>query len=135
MNAAFQEQVKRRAGGCCEPCRIPEAVVRLPFQIDHIIAEQHGGRTTLSNCANSCLPCNKFKGPNISGIDPKSKKLTLLFHPRRHKWHRHFRWPGPYLRGQTAIGRTTVVVLNINDAAHVAVRQTLIEEGCFHTNE
>ncbi len=34
---------------------MPEAALRLPFQIDHIIAEQHGGPTTLSNLAWSCL--------------------------------------------------------------------------------
>jgi len=131
MNAALLEQVRQRAAALCEYCRMPESVVRLPFQIDHVMARQHGGLTILANCAYSCLPCNKFKGPNIAGIDPKTKKLTALFHPRRNVWHRHFRWDGPYLRGRTAIGRTTVLVLNINEPGYVAVRQTLIDEGRF----
>jgi hypothetical protein len=131
MGISVHEQVRERAGYVCEYCHLPEAAVRLPFQLDHIIAEQHGGPTALSNCANSCLPCNKFKGPNIAGIDPKTKKLTPLFNPRRHTWHRHFRWDDPYLRGRTAIGRTTVMVLNINDPVYVAVRRTLMEEGYY----
>src|SRR5438874_719124 len=124
MDAALQEQVRARAAGHCEYCRIPEAVVHLPFQIDHIIAQQHGGATELRNLSYSCLPCNKRKGPNIAGLDPKTKKLVPLFHPRRHKWQRHFRWDGPYLRGKTPIGRATIVVLAINDPVYVAVRQT-----------
>jgi hypothetical protein len=54
-----------------------------------------------------------------------------LFHPRRHKWDRHFRWNGPRLVGRTPIGRTTVVVLALNDPDLVAVRMALIEEGRF----
>jgi hypothetical protein len=106
-----------------------ETAVRLPFQVDHIIAEQHGGPTILSNLAWSCLPCNKRKGPNLSGIDRKTRRLVPLFHPRRHAWRRHFRRDGPLLRGRTPIGRATVQVLGINDRFYVAVRQTLIEEG------
>ena len=37
-----------------------------------------------------------------------------LFNPRRQKWDRHFRWDGPLLVGRTAIGRTTIRVLQIN---------------------
>jgi 5-methylcytosine-specific restriction endonuclease McrA len=59
--------------------------------MDHIVARQHGGLTTLANLALACLHCNGHKGPNIAGIDPKRKRLTRLFNPRRHKWERHFR--------------------------------------------
>jgi len=48
---------------------MPEAFVRLAFQIDHIIAEQHGGLTILSNLAWSCLPCNKRKEVRRTLID------------------------------------------------------------------
>lgn len=103
----------------------------IPFPLDHIIARQHGGTTIRGNLALSCLHCNSHKGPNIAGIDPKSKKLTKLFDPRRHKWSRHFRWDGPYLIGRTAIGRTTIAVLDMNDAEFVEVRAMLLEEGAF----
>jgi hypothetical protein len=35
------------------------------------------------------------------------------------------------LRGKTAVGRTTVAVLAINDADSVAVREALRDEGIF----
>jgi HNH endonuclease len=106
-----------------------ECYPTIPFPIDHILARQHGGATVLNNLANSCLHCNAHKGPNIAGIDPVTKKLTRLFNPRRHRWARHFRWGGPVIVGRTAVGRATVVVLALNDAEAVKVRDALLREG------
>jgi hypothetical protein len=78
-----------------------------------------------------CYFCNSAKGPNIAGIDPKSGRLVPLFHPRRQKWSRHFRWNGPRLVGRTRTARATIAVLAINDPAFVALRQTLIDAGVF----
>jgi len=64
-------------------------------------------------------------------LDPVTRKLTKLFNPRRHKWQRHFRWDGPYLRGKTAVGRTTILVLAINHPDAVEVREEIIDEGVF----
>ncbi len=50
----------------------------VPFPIDHIIAQQHGGPTVLANLALSCLHDNSHKGPNIAGLDPLTKELTKL---------------------------------------------------------
>ena len=99
--------------------------------IDHVIALQHGGRTQLDNLAEACLRCNLAKGPNLAAIDPKTKKMVRLFHPRRDRWSRHFRWHGPRLLGKTAIGRATIGLLQINHPHYVAVRRALIDEGVF----
>lgn len=129
MDESLAEEVRRRANYTCEYCRMPQVYYpTIPFPIDHIIARQHGGTTTFYNLALSCLHCNSHKGPNIAGIDPKSKKLTKLFNPRRHKWARHFRWHGPYLAGRTAVGRVTIAVLAMNDPEAVQVREALFEE-------
>jgi hypothetical protein len=128
----FLEQlVRKRAGYACEYCRVPERFDDLPFEIDHVIARQHGGPTSANNLALACFAGNHHKGPNLSGIDPKTRKVTRLFHPRRHKWQRHFRWEGAVLVGRTPIGRATVRVLAINLSYRVALRQALIEEGLF----
>src|SRR5947209_3335543 len=132
MDESLARQVRLRAKHTCEYCRMPQAFYpTVPFPIDHIIAQQHGGPTVLGNLALSCLHDNSHKGPNIAGLDPRSRKLTKLFNPRRHKWERHFRWHGPYLIGRTAVGRVTVAVLAMNDPAVVAVRAALIAEGLF----
>jgi hypothetical protein len=132
MDESLARRIRQRAGHACEYCRMPEAYYpTVPFPIDHIIARQHGGTTTLGNLALSCLHDNSHKGPNIAGIDPLTRKLARLFNPRRHKWERHFRWDGLYLRGRTAIRRTTIVVLAMNDPDLVRVRRSLMEEGLF----
>jgi hypothetical protein len=104
---------------------------QLTFEVDHIIATSHGGITRASNLALTCFYCNRYKGPNLSGIDPVSRNLSPLFHPRRHKWNRHFRYAGPLLVGLTPIGRATIVVLKINDPDAVALRQALIDIGVW----
>jgi hypothetical protein len=98
---------------------------------DHIIAQKHRGLTVAENLALSCFYCNSFKGPNIAGIDPETGVLTRLFHPRQDRWADHFRWQGAILIGQTAVGRTTIEVLEINAADCVELRQSLIQEGRF----
>jgi 5-methylcytosine-specific restriction endonuclease McrA len=84
MDEATKEEVRRRAAGRCEYCRLPDAHVVTPFNVEHVVARQHRGSDTLGNLAYACLRCNLHKGPNLTGIDPKSKKLTRLFNPRRH---------------------------------------------------
>ena len=49
MEAALERLVRYRAGGRCEYCRLPQAASRVPFEIDHIIARKHRGRTTAGN--------------------------------------------------------------------------------------
>jgi HNH endonuclease len=134
MDEPLQTAVVERAGGLCEYCRLPQDLHPVPFEIDHIVARQHGGPTVLSNLALACLHCNGHKGPNIAGIDPLTKKVTKLFNPRRHKWAKHFAWNGPEVVGRTPVGRVTVVVLAMNDPVRVALRQELINEKRFPPN-
>ncbi len=131
MDRALRELVGRRAGGRCEYCHMPQEYDDTTFEIDHIIAESHGGPTRAENLCLACFSCNSFKGPNLSGRDPKTRKTVPLFHPRRHRWPRHFRWNGPRLVGRTPTGRATVATLRINLEHRVSYRQELIDEGVF----
>ena len=130
MGEPLADQVRERAGGRCEYCRLSDALHPGPFEIEHIIPKQHGGPTTAGNLAYSCLHCNRHKGPNLAGIDrfQSRRSLVRLFHPRRHKWERHFRWDGPILVGRSPVGRVTITVLNMNASLRVVVRQQLIDE-------
>ena len=132
MDEELIRLVWQRARHRCEYCQIPQAYSTLTYEIDHILAKKHEGRTTLGNLALTCYYCNSYKGPNIAGIDPRSRRLTRLFHPRRHNWSKHFRWDGPILICRTVIGRTTISVLNINDPEAVAIRAALMDTGLFH---
>jgi hypothetical protein len=131
MNQALITLVWDRARYYCEYCCLPQAHSAIPFEIDHIIARKHGGPTAEYNLALACFYCNSAKGPNIAGLDPVTGTLTALFHPRRQPWKRHFRWDGPVLVGRTRTGRTTIVVLAINDLWCVDLRAALIPQGLF----
>lgn len=108
---------------------MPQAVRRLTFPIDHILARQHGGRTVLGNLALCCGRCNLHKGPNLSGVDPATGRVVRLFNPRKDRWHKHFRWDGPRVVGLTPKGRATVDVLAMNHPDDMAVREELIDQG------
>jgi 5-methylcytosine-specific restriction endonuclease McrA len=131
MDEALASRVRQRAGHRCEYCHLPREFYAGPFEIEHVIPVQHGGRATLSNLAYACLYCNKYKGSNLSGIDyvTSRTRLVRLFNPRRHEWVAHFRRDAATILGRTAIGPVTVAVLAMNDPLRVALRQSLIEEG------
>ncbi len=131
MERTLEDLVWRRAGGRCEYCQISSDDLDLPFEVDHVIAEHHLGLTQSGNLCLACFACNRHKGPNVAGVDPKTKKIVPLFHPRRHKWSWHFRWDGPLLVGRTPTGRATVVALKINLNHRIDLRKGLIDEGIF----
>lgn len=135
MKKAIADLVRERACDHCEYCRIPQEFDDLPHQIEHIIAKQHGGAGEEANLALACVPCNLFKGTNLSGIDPLTHKVVRIFDPRQQIWTRHFRWNGPILEGKTQTGRATVRVLQINEPIRVALRQSLIDIGVFPPND
>jgi HNH endonuclease len=131
MDAVLAELVFDRAARCCEYCCLPAIFSSVPFEIDHVIARKHGGQTSADNLAASCFYCNSHKGANIAGLDPDTRQLSRLFHPRDDRWDDHFHWDGPVLVGTTPVGRTTIEVLNINAADCVLLRTSLIREGVF----
>jgi hypothetical protein len=107
-------------------CCLPESASPFaPLEIEHIIPKKHHGDDSLDNLALACYHCNSHKGANLTGIDPQSKRIEVLFHPRLCAWIDHFRWMGANIEGITAIGRTTVDVLRFNAPEVVELREAL----------
>ncbi len=129
MNRELVRQVWLRAGNRCEYCQLAAQFYPGVFSVDHIIARQHRGASELSNLALCCLHCNARKGPNIAGIDPLTGELTRLYHPRDDAWLEHFAWIGDEIAGISAVGRTTIFVLGMNEPDFMAVRAELSREG------
>jgi len=126
MDATVRDLVRRRAGDRCEYCRLKQE--HLPFStfhIEHIIPRKHGGSDDPSNLALACDRCNAYKGSNLTGIDPDTGALIPLFSPRVHAWDDHFVLSDVTIVGLTAMGRTTVRVLNMNDARRIRLRAML----------
>jgi hypothetical protein len=125
MLLATKARVRERAGNACEYCYLHQDNSPLAvLHIEHIIPKIHGGDDDLANLALACIDCNLHKGPNLTGIDPKTGEVTELFHPRHHAWEDHFAWDGIYLVSNTPIGRTTIRVLNMNSEEQLALRSS-----------
>ena len=147
MERALIDLVWQRAGGRCEYCQLAQEDLELPFEIDHIRAKKHHGRTVPGNLCLACLACNNHKGPNISGVDPMTDAIVPLFNPRRHKWHVHFRWDGcfraPSWRADiarrnsrgSAAPRGTGVIRTGQGARNVATGPCGRLNGCCARNE
>jgi hypothetical protein len=131
MDPHVAQAVRSRAREACEYCLLPQSVRRLRFQVEHIIAKQHGGSDEIGNLALACGRCNRHKGANIAGIDPLTGSMTRLFNPRCDRWSEHFGWDGPRAMGLTPVGRTTVTVLAMNHPEELAIREEMIEAGLF----
>jgi hypothetical protein len=128
---ALRDDVRARAADCCEYCQLSQTLTALPHEIDHIIAQKHGGASTSGNLCLACFYCNSNKGPNIAGIDPDTGQITVLFHPRRDRWSEHFFWTDGTLIGKTASARATIAVLGINLADRIENRRLLIFSGVW----
>jgi hypothetical protein len=123
VDAGTRAAVRQRAAQCCEYCQRRQTDSPLiPHHIEHVIARKHGGHDGFDNLALACAECNLHKGTNLSGIDPESRQLVPLYHPRRDRWAEHFAWDSLSIVGLTAIGRTTIRVLELNSPARLRVR-------------
>jgi hypothetical protein len=126
---AVRKLVRERAGHRCEYCRtrqIDEPFIT--YQIEHVIAVQHGGSDLETNLALACSHCNLHKGPNLSGIDPITGTIEVLFHPRTQTWEEHFEFLGPVVAGRTACGRATVRTLAMNADARIDLRLETLDD-------
>ena len=81
--SALRRFVCNRAKGCCEYCLISEATAFVPHEIDHVIAEKHGGLTEAENLPLSCTLCNKHKGIASSATKRAIALYLTLFEGKR----------------------------------------------------
>ena len=129
--ADLRRLVVERAGSCCEYCRMQVADRLLPFEIDHVIAEKHGGFTQADNLCLACYRCNGFKGSDIASADPETGNATFLFNPRHQHWDDHFRLNDALLEPTTPEGRVTVFLLRLNAPIQIEQRAILIAKGRY----
>lgn len=128
---SVQREVIKLSNGYCEYCLYPESYASDFFHFDHIIPLSKGGTSDLFNIARSCGRCNGFKNQKIYHFDPLSGLLSPIFNPRKSLWIEHFQWSEDDLLilGQTATGRATVELLQLNRQSVINLRQLLINSG------
>lgn len=125
----IREQVRERAGRRCEYCLQPEELAFARHQVDHVIAEKHGGKTVLENLALCCVLCNRRKGSDLSSLDPATGELRPLFHPRLDRWVDHFELRDGEIVPRTGEARVTVKLLRLNLPLRVQEREALVRSG------
>jgi len=130
MDAATRQLVRTRADDRCEYCHLPQAAAPfLTFHIEHVQAQQHVEDDSLENLALACPDCNRHKGPNLTTIDPQTRLIVRLFHPRQDVWDAHFEYRGAILVGRTLVGEATIRLLQMNTVERVEMRAELHASG------
>ena len=119
ISTSLRRLVIERAGNCCEYCLQPAILSFAPHEIDHVIAEKHGGQTTETNLALACKLCNTMKGSDIASVDPETQEIVRLYQPRRDAWDQQFKIQDEMIVPLTAIGRTTSRLLRFSENARV----------------
>jgi hypothetical protein len=101
------------------------------LEIDHLVPEAHGGTSHERNLWLACPLCNGHKADPVDAVDPHTGTVVRLFNPRQDQWSEHFQWieGGTTIAGTSAIGRATVVALQMNDPDIVAARRLWVIAG------
>jgi hypothetical protein len=122
--------VRDRAKNCCEYCRLSAISRVVTFHIDHILPQKHGGTDETDNLCFACFTCNAYKSHDLAGIDPITADITALYHPRQQIWADHFELADDMqIKGLSAVGRTTIRVLQMNLGERIGLRQVLAQLG------
>lgn len=119
---ALRRLVEERANRLCEYCLLAADVTFFPHEIDHVIAEKHGGETNADNLAFTCWRCNRHKGSDLGSFEPQTGAFSFLFNPRTQQWDEHFKFEELQIVGLTPEGRTTVRLLQLNNDERLAER-------------
>lgn len=128
---AVRRAVVARSGGACEYCRIAETDTFFGCQVDHIVAQKHGGQTVAENLAYACAVCNQAKGSDLGSLDPATGELVRFYNPRADVWADHFRHDDPQIESLTAIGRVTAVIFGFNRPERLLERSILLATGRY----
>jgi hypothetical protein len=101
------------------------------LEIEHIRPQARGGSDGEDNLWLACRLCNNAKRVQTAGRDPGTGRAVPLFDPRHQSWAEHFAWSadGTRILGRTAIGRATVVALQLNNFIAVMVRRCWAAAG------
>ena len=125
FSSAIQAEIRARANYLCEYCHALEKWQYVAFTIDHVIPLIQRGDDALDNLALACFHCNRRKGNVVSIQDSTSGEEIPLFNPRRERWQDHFIWSADsrVIIGLTAVGKATIVALDLNRERVIDIRQ------------
>jgi hypothetical protein len=132
ISAELRRQVRDRAGRRCEYCLVHEEDTIYRCEVDHIIAEKHGGSTNVDNLAYSCFFCNRSKGSDLGSLS-SAGDLVRFFNPRIDDWPTHFQFDidAAHILALTNIGEVTARIFGFNARERVEERKILQQLGVY----
>ena len=127
----LRSQIEQADRDRCCYCLTQAVNSGIPLSVDHILPRVQGGATIFENVCLACRPCNEFKAALTTAIDPLTGDWVPLFHPRQQDWTDHFAWSedGSRVEGKTAVGRATVLALQMNRTMVVVARRRWVSAG------
>ena len=140
MPRIISDEIRRflaeQANHCCEYCHAPSFLalaVVTSFEIEHIIPKSKDGIDEKTNLAFSCPRCNRLKSNRTEAVDPQTKSVVGLFHPRQQCWSEHFAHStdGTQIIGLTPEGRATAQLLRFNDPRVIKTRRAWVTLGLY----
>lgn len=131
VSVDLRRLVQSRANHACEYCLIHESDTYLGCQVDHIVAEKHGGSTDAENLSFACTFCNRAKGSDIGSVSEETSELTRFYNPRADRWSEHFELSGAIIVARTAIGEITARILAFNDPQRILERDAIYRVGRY----
>ncbi len=124
-------KVAERADFRCEYCRIHQNDMFISFEIDHIVAQKHGGGNEIENLAYSCPHCNQHKGSDMVTFVDNYNDVIRLFNPRIDDWEEHFESTTGEIYSETKMGIATIKLLKMNDVDLIILRGLLSDLGRY----
>lgn len=131
ISKSIRLEVAIRAKHRCEYCRLHEEDMFLSFELDHIIAQKHGGTDKIENLAYACAHCNQHKGSDLVTVLETFDDYVPLFNPRIHIWEEHFFVSEGEVLHKSRIGQATVKLLRFNEPDLMVLRKLLQELGRY----
>lgn len=133
LDTTIRLEAKNRCGYCLGE----QKYILAWLEIEHIHPRAKGGRTVKENLWLACTFCNTFKSSQTHGRDPKTKRKTLLFNPRKQKWRNHFDFDQDLatIIGKTVCGRATVNTLKINNELALETRKQWVGVSWYPPRE
>ena len=131
ISKSLRKKIAAEAQHRCGYCHTPQSFTAMPMHVEHIIPVAAGGTSDESNLWLACPLCNGHKGVQTHGLDPVTGDLVPLFNPREQKWGEHFRWSDDGIRilGITAVGRATVIAIQLNNDHLLRARRRWVAVG------
>jgi len=135
--ANVRRRVLAAARDQCAFCRSEERLMGVTFEIDHIVPQLKGGKTSIDNLCLCCPSCNRHKAAKTQAVDLITGTQASLFHPIFDRWSEHFAWSkdGALVLGLTPVGRATIDALKMNRLQMLELRKYWLANGNHPRNK